>query len=86
VSIDQKQKEEIVAGINKYVNPATARWYATRGIPHCRNYLFHGPPGTGKTLLSFSLAGIFGLDVYCLLLNDGISESELSSLFNNLPR
>jgi chaperone BCS1 len=86
VSLDQEQKGIIVADINEYLNPATARWYAARGIPHRRGYLFHGPPGTGKTSLSFSLAGIFGLDVYCLSLNDGISESELSSLFADLPR
>ncbi|KAH6861585.1 BCS1 N terminal-domain-containing protein [Alternaria alternata] len=86
VALDQQQKGRIVADINEYLNPATARWYAARGIPHRRGYLFHGPPGTGKTSLSFALAGIFGLDVYCLSLNDGITESELSSLLNELPR
>jgi chaperone BCS1 len=85
VSLDQEQKGKIVADINEYLSPATARWYAARGIPHRRGYLFHGPPGTGKTSLSFALAGIFGLNVYCLSLNDGISESELSTLFNSLP-
>ena len=86
VALDQQQKGRVVADINEYLNPATARWYAARGIPHRRGYLFHGPPGTGKTSLSFALAGIFGLDVYCLSLNDGITESELSSLLNELPR
>ncbi|KAF7680487.1 hypothetical protein GT037_002138 [Alternaria burnsii] len=86
VALDQQQKGRVVADINEYLNPATARWYAARGIPHRRGYLFHGPPGTGKTSLSFALAGIFGLDMYCLSLNDGITESELSSLLNQLPR
>ncbi|KAL1799103.1 hypothetical protein ACET3X_003140 [Alternaria dauci] len=85
VCLDQQQKSKIVADINEYLDPATARWYGARGIPHRRGYLFHGPPGTGKTSLSFALAGIFGLDVYCLSLNDGITESELGYLFKRLP-
>ena len=49
-------------------------------------YLFHGPPGTGKTSLSFALAGVFGLEVYCLSLNDkDLTESELCTLFDSLP-
>ncbi|KAH6621876.1 P-loop containing nucleoside triphosphate hydrolase protein [Boeremia exigua] len=86
VSLDQQQKDDIVADINEYLHPATARWYAARGIPHRRGYLFHGPPGTGKTSLSFALAGVFGLEVYCLSLNDkDLTESELCSLFDSLP-
>lgn len=86
VSLDQQQKDDIVEDINEYLHPATARWYAARGIPHRRGYLFHGPPGTGKTSLSFALAGVFGLEVYCVSLNDkDLTESDLCSLFDSLP-
>ncbi|OAF98560.1 P-loop containing nucleoside triphosphate hydrolase protein [Paraphaeosphaeria sporulosa] len=86
VSLDQQQKDDIVEDINEYLRPATARWYAARGIPHRRGYLFHGPPGTGKTSLSFALAGVFGLEVYCVSLNDkDLTESDLCMLFNDLP-
>jgi chaperone BCS1 len=86
VSLDRQQKSTIVKDINEYLHPATARWYSTRGIPHRRGYLFHGPPGTGKTSLSFALAGIFGLNIYCLSLNDKeLTEAGLSSLFDDLP-
>jgi chaperone BCS1 len=86
VTLDEAQKNKVVADINEYLHPATARWYAARGIPHRRGYLFHGPPGTGKTSLSFAVAGIFGLSVYCASLSErDMSESDLASLFGQLP-
>ena len=86
VSLDQQQKDKIVEDINEYLHPATARWYAARGIPHRRGYMFYGPPGTGKTSLSFALAGLFGLSIYCVSLNDKeLNESDLCTLFNDLP-
>jgi chaperone BCS1 len=36
VSLDQQQKDDIVEDINEYLHPATARWYAARGIPYRR--------------------------------------------------
>ncbi|KAF2646764.1 BCS1-like ATPase-like protein [Massarina eburnea CBS 473.64] len=87
VSLDLKQKANIVMDINEYLHPASARWYAARGIPYRRGYLFYGPPGTGKTSLSFALAGIFGLDIYCIsLMEIGLTESALNKLFTRLPR
>jgi chaperone BCS1 len=86
VSLDETQKARVVADINEYLHPATAQWYAARGIPHRRGYLFHGPPGTGKTSLSFALAGMFGLSIYCASLSESeLSESVLATLFSMLP-
>ena len=44
--------------------------------------------GTGKTSLSFAIAGIFGLEIFCVsLTNDpSLTEEDLGLLFNNLPR
>lgn len=87
VILDDAQKKMIVKDMNEFLHPASPKWYATRGIPYRRGYLFHGPPGTGKTSLSFALAGIFGLEIYCIPLNDPeLSESDLGNLFNQLPR
>lgn len=86
VTLDQEQKDKVVADVNEYLHPATARWYAARGIPHRRGYLFHGPPGTGKTSLSFAIAGIFGLSIYSASLSEPeLTESQLATLFSRLP-
>lgn len=87
VVLDAKQKAAILKDINEYLHPATPRWYSNRGIPYRRGYLLHGPPGTGKTSLSFAIAGVFGLDIYCIsLLEPTLTEEELGLLFNSLPR
>ena len=76
VSLDQQDKANIVMDVNEYLHPASARWYSARGIPYRRGYLFYGPPGTGKSSLSFALAGIFGLDIYCIsLMENGLTEA-----------
>lgn len=86
VVLDEERKMDVLADINEYLNPATARWYANRGIPYRRGYLFYGPPGTGKTSLTFALAGVFGLDIHVVsLLEPTLTEEELGMLFTTLP-
>jgi chaperone BCS1 len=86
VVLDKERKMDVLADINEYLNPATARWYANRGIPYRRGYLFYGPPGTGKTSLTVALAGVFGLDIHVVsLLEPTLTEEELGMLFTNLP-
>jgi chaperone BCS1 len=87
VVLDPEQKDALIADVNEYLSPASPRWYAVRGIPYRRGYLFHGPPGTGKSSLSFALAGLFGLNIFVIsLLEPTLTESDLMQLFNNLPR
>lgn len=87
VILDPEQKARVQQDMNAFLHPLTSQWYATRGIPYRRGYLFSGPPGTGKTSLSFALAGIFGLDIYIIPLMDAdMTETYLSHLFNELPR
>jgi chaperone BCS1 len=85
--LDSAEKHEILADINEYLHPSTPRWYASRGIPLRRGYLFHGPPGTGKTSFSFAIAGIFGIDIYVVSLQDAtVTEEDIALLFTRLPR
>ncbi|MBW4707235.1 AAA family ATPase [Roseobacter sp. YSTF-M11] len=41
-------------------------WYAERGVPWRRGYLFHGPPGTGKSSVIRALASELSLDIATL--------------------
>lgn len=87
VALDHADKAHLVNDINEFLHPATPRWYAARGIPYRRGYLFHGPTGTGKSSLSFALAGLFGLEIHVVsLLEPSLTETVLTQLFDNLPR
>lgn len=87
VALNPEEKSKVLDDINEYLHPDTQDWYADRGIPYRRGYLFSGPPGTGKTSMSSVIAGVFGLDIHCIsLLDPTLSEDDLLHLFSNLPR
>ena len=85
VVLDETQKSKIIEDVEEYLQPSTAEWYASRGVPYRRGYLFHGPPGTGKTSMAYSLAGTFGLDVYFIPLSS-LGDDDLPVLFASLPQ
>lgn len=87
VILDEKTKNNLIADVTDYLNPATQRWYANRGIPYRRGYLLHGPPGTGKSSLSLALAGFFKMRIYIVSLSSvSANEETLGNLFAVLPR
>lgn len=87
VILNQDVKNELIEDVKDYLDPATRRWYANRGIPYRRGYLLHGPPGTGKSSLSLALAGHFKMRIYILSLSSPMAtEENVASLFSSLPR
>ncbi|KAK6371703.1 uncharacterized protein PV06_08286 [Exophiala oligosperma] len=86
VELDHGLKESIVDDMNGFMLPSTNQWYSKRGIIYRRGYLFQGPPGCGKTSFAFSLAGLFGVGIYCLSLSDpDLTEERLMVLISHLP-
>ncbi|KAL4728327.1 hypothetical protein ACLX1H_005070 [Fusarium chlamydosporum] len=87
IALEEDLKQSLIKDLARYLNPRTKKWYATRGIPYRRGYLFSGPPGTGKTSLTLAAAGLMGLDIYMISLSSpNMSEDSLANLFQNLPR
>ncbi|KAI8308015.1 mitochondrial chaperone bcs1 [Colletotrichum sp. SAR11_59] len=85
VVMNEELKQMLLRDIQSFLDPKARSWYAKRGIPYRRGYLWYGCPGTGKSSLSMSIAGCFGLDIYVLSLA-GINDGRLSALFAELPQ
>lgn len=86
VTLDTKIKDGLVKDIETYLTPETKRYYANRGIPWRRGFLFYGHPGCGKTSFTNALAGHFNLNVYMLSLSTtALTDVILESLFEQLP-
>ncbi len=64
VLVDDDRIEKVVQDMRWFY--AARDWYAERGVPWRRGYLFHGPPGTGKSSLIRALASELALDIASL--------------------
>lgn len=61
-------------------------WYAERGVPYRRGYLFHGPPGCGKTSFVTAAAGALDCPIYILnLAEPSLSDLGLLKLVTDAP-
>lgn len=61
-------------------------WYADRGVPYRRGYLFHGPPGCGKTSFVTAAAGVLDCPIYILSLAEpSLSDLGLLKLVTDAP-
>lgn len=66
----------------------TASHFPTvRDIQNRREYLSHGLSGTRKNSLALAIAGVFGLEIYCVFLLDlSLAEKDFSLMFSTPPR
>ena len=77
------QAEEILEDARRFFS--SCGWYAERGVPWRRGYLFYGPPGTGKTSTVHALAGELGRNIYVVNLNSLENDSALLHCFSCVP-
>ena len=59
ILVDDDRVRTLVADMRWFYSAQD--WYAQRGVPWRRGYLFYGPPGTGKSSLIRALASELGL-------------------------
>lgn len=86
VTLDANVKDDLVKDIETYLSPQTRKYYANRGIPWRRGFLFYGNPGTGKTSFTNALAGHLNLNIYMISLSNNIlTDAMLETLFEQLP-
>lgn len=64
VKMDQTDKSRLLNDAKEFLS--SRDWYAARGIPWRRGYMFHGSPGTGKSSTIQALASELDMPVYTL--------------------
>uniref|UniRef100_A0A0K0CYC6 Mitochondrial chaperone BCS1 n=1 Tax=Angiostrongylus cantonensis TaxID=6313 RepID=A0A0K0CYC6_ANGCA len=84
VVLDGNTAKELVDDFQEFTK--SGQWYADRGVPYRRGYLFYGPPGTGKSSFISAIASHFGYSICMLSLSERtLDDDRLNHLLNTTP-
>ncbi|KAI8611323.1 P-loop containing nucleoside triphosphate hydrolase protein [Chytriomyces sp. MP71] len=84
IVLDGETKTTVLSDAIEFMK--NEKWYADRGIPYRRGYMFYGYPGTGKTSFVTALAGELKLNIYVIsLANKGLTDETLTELMVDTP-
>ena len=83
IVLNEGQLERIVNDLDWF--KSARDWYAERGIPYRRGYLFSGPPGTGKSSLVFALASYLRRPLCVLNISSVDSDNDLFGAITDSP-
>jgi chaperone BCS1 len=82
IDLRESVKDTLLKDITRFASRERERWYALRGIPYRRGYLFYGPPGTGKTSTAMALAGMLNFTLWIGNMGAIKDEETLMEVFN----
>lgn len=84
VVLDDGVTDRIVRDVRDFIG--NGKWYADRGIPYRRGYLFYGVPGSGKSSFIQALAGELQFNICLLNLSErGLTDDRLNHLLSHAP-
>jgi len=83
ITLKEGQIERIIEDLIWFTG--AHQWYADRGIPYRRGYIFDGPPGTGKTSIVLALGGHLNRPICVLNLSTLSSDSSLQEAIMRAP-
>lgn len=84
IIMDESAKKRLLSDASDFLE--SEQWYASRGIPWKRGYMFTGPPGTGKTSTITALASQYQLPIYLLPIGSSdMTDDALARAFQGIP-
>ena len=86
IYLPKKHKQDIIADMEKFLNPKTKKRYSDLGINYKRTYMLEGVPGTGKTSLITGLASYFNYNIAIISFTPKMTDVDLLRCFKSLDR
>lgn len=83
IYLPKKQKDDIMADINAFLDPKTKEMYLDLGVPYKRTYLFEGEMGAGKTSLIGAIASTIGYNLAIVSFTPKMTEVQLMKMLRN---